>query len=55
MPTYTYRCDYCDREHQFLRPINRRDDPAQCPECGLPMDRALDAPAVNMNGQEAAK
>jgi putative FmdB family regulatory protein len=57
MPTYTYRCKACNHEYRYVREIARRDAPIRCPSCGTDdvSERKLEAPAVNMNGQEAAK
>lgn len=56
MPTYTYECNECDNVVTARRPVDKRDDLMFCQACptGM-MGRKLEAPAVNMNGQEAAK
>ena len=57
MPMYTYQCRVCGHEYRYVREIAKRDDPLVCPKCGYDNknERKLEAPAVNMNGQEAAK
>lgn len=56
MPVYEYKCPNCGCEESASRPIDQRDRLAPwCLNCGETMERRLSAPAVNMNGQEAAK
>ena len=33
MPIYEYACETCECEFERLRPMDRMDDPAACPEC----------------------
>jgi len=34
MPIYEYRCRSCGKTFELLRPINKANDPADCPYCG---------------------
>ena len=33
MPIYEYACESCGAGFERLRPMSRRDDQAECPEC----------------------
>ena len=35
MPTYNYYCSKCDFNHTDLRTFEDREDPSECPECGM--------------------
>ena len=41
MPLYEYVCDDCSKRFETLRPVNRMDDPASCPEGHLSGRRVL--------------
>jgi len=34
MPMYSYRCPECENEFDELRVFSKREDPAECKECG---------------------
>lgn len=34
MPFYEYYCAGCDEPFTLMRPMDERDEPAVCPECG---------------------
>ncbi len=34
MPMYDYHCVECDELFEAIRPVARRDEPANCPVCG---------------------
>ncbi len=34
MPTYRYRCEDCGTEFTLRRRLSRRNDEAECSECG---------------------
>lgn len=33
MPTYLFQCDPCGHQFDVQRPMDDRDQPAECPEC----------------------
>ena len=39
MPMYTYQCEECGEEFEELVPMDERDEPQECPECGTPTKR----------------
>ena len=41
MPIYEYTCTSCLNQFERLRPMNRMDDPAPCPECDGDSQRQL--------------
>jgi len=36
MPIYEYQCRQCGTEFERIRPMERSDEGAPCPECGSP-------------------
>ena len=42
MPTYDYACPDCGG-FDAIRSVSRRDEPAECPDCGAPSPRVLSA------------
>lgn len=48
MPIYCFTCEECDETHDLHRPMESRDEPADCPACGNPMarDRAAELGGV---------
>ena len=34
MPVYEYYCARCQRTFDLMRPMSRRDEEANCPQCG---------------------
>jgi putative FmdB family regulatory protein len=45
VPTYVYGCEACGNETDLMRPIQDRDDPADCPCCGGTLKRLIAIPA----------
>jgi putative FmdB family regulatory protein len=41
MPIYEYTCTTCEHQFERLRPMNRMDDEAPCPECEGESERQL--------------
>lgn len=39
MPIYCYKCPDCDVREEVVRPMNRRNDGLQCPDCDILMTR----------------
>lgn len=50
MPTYRYTCSECGERFEALRPIDERDEPAECPQCGSDSNRIATAAGVVFNG-----
>lgn len=51
MALYVYRCDVCGEDLEVARPMDRRDEAPDCPECGQPMRRVPQAPAHRWVGK----
>lgn len=34
MPTYSYKCNKCEKDFDRIRSISDREDGGQCPSCG---------------------
>lgn len=47
MPFYDFTCRRCGT-FSVLRPIARRDEPAQCPTCRLAASRQVSAPNLSL-------
>lgn len=45
MPMYTFRCA-CGLEEERMLEISERDSEFDCPNCGEPMARVLEAPKL---------
>jgi putative FmdB family regulatory protein len=41
MPTYDYKCEFCERTVESNRPIDDRDAYTECIECGNQMHRII--------------
>ena len=41
MPVYEYVCTTCRNRFEKLRPMDKMDDEAPCPDCGNETSRAL--------------
>ncbi len=41
MPIYEYTCTTCEHRFERLRPMDRMDDDAPCPECEGEAERSL--------------
>ena len=41
MPTYEYKCEFCERLAESKRPIDERDAFTECIECGNEMRRIV--------------
>ncbi len=41
MPTYVFKCGVCHATSDVMRPVDRRNDPLDCPDCGVKMARDL--------------
>jgi putative FmdB family regulatory protein len=41
MPTYDYKCEYCERVAESQRLIEDRDAYTECKECGNEMNRIV--------------
>ena len=50
MPIYEYRCMACDTLFERLRPMNRMNDEASCPECDGESQRQLSVFAAFSSG-----
>lgn len=50
MPTYTFKCEQCDRTMTLQRPIAERDDPGVNCICGGIISRVPDAPDFKVQG-----
>ena len=44
MILYEYRCKACRARFTARRPMARRDEPADCPDCGGPGLRVISVP-----------
>jgi len=44
MPLYEYRCMKCRSVTSYMRPMARCNEPATCPECGMPARRIFSIP-----------
>ena len=56
MPIYEYRCSSCGTDFDRLRPMDRMDDEAPCPECDGESYRQLSVFAAfsSSNGDSGA-
>lgn len=45
MPTYEYRCNYCDDGLTVTKPMDQASAPEPCPICRRPMEKLV--PLVN--------
>ena len=57
---YRFRCadESCSNEFDMDRPMAARNEPAECPACGMPATRIFPVPNVNAaygNSDEAAE
>lgn len=34
MPTYQYKCEFCDFEFEQIKPMSKSDESEGCPQCG---------------------
>lgn len=51
MPFYGYACNACGHTFDKLRPMDERNDPVSCPECGSEdTKRTIDVPMLNFPG-----
>ena len=50
MPTYEYKCEFCERIAESQRPIDERDAFTECRECGNEMRRVLSQVGVQFKG-----
>lgn len=50
MPTYEYRCNKCESSVTFSRSVGERDEPVNCPVCGLSSTRVYNAPGIQFKG-----
>lgn len=52
MPVYVYKClnKECAEIYEISRPVDNRDDPAQCGKCRNEIKRLFTAPAVTFKG-----
>lgn len=41
MPIYEYACTECKTKFELLRSISQIDEPAECPACKAPANRAV--------------
>ena len=41
MPTYQFKCEFCERSVESQRSIDDRDAYTECSECGNKMNRIL--------------
>ena len=41
MPTYTFQCDNCNYQEDFLLTISKRNEPKKCPKCQNLMTRLI--------------
>lgn len=41
MPIYEYSCPPCQILFERMRPMDAFDEPADCPDCGIPSPRVL--------------
>ena len=44
MPLYEYRCMACRSVTSYMRRTAKRNEPATCPECGMPARRIISKP-----------
>ena len=50
MPSYTYRCQQCVRDHEIRSSINERPENIICPDCGVDATRIFTPPALEFRG-----
>ena len=50
MPIYSYRCPTCDTVETDLRSVADRDSVYVCDRCNTTCNRAVDAPAIKLEG-----
>lgn len=50
MPTYEYKCEFCERVAESQRPIDERDSFTECIECGAEMRRVISQVGVQFKG-----
>lgn len=50
MPTYEYKCEFCERVTESQRPIDDRDAFTECRECGNQMHRVVSQVGVQFKG-----
>lgn len=56
MPFYEYTCGSCSADFTELRPMDERDRPAECPECGsTEVKRKLSAFAHVLGGSASTE
>ncbi len=53
MPNYEYRCVECENHVEYVRLIEKRNDPAFC-ICGESAERVITAPALSIWNSELA-
>jgi putative FmdB family regulatory protein len=41
MPIYQYVCAVCNSESEYIRPVSKADEPADCKNCGGNTTRVL--------------
>ena len=51
MPVYEYVCTTCRNRFEKLRPMDKMDDEAPCPDCGNETSRALSVFAAFIHGR----
>ena len=49
MPTFEYRCTYCDFLFEKIHPYH--EDRPECPVCGSTVVKIIPAPALRFKGQ----
>jgi putative FmdB family regulatory protein len=54
MPLYVYACHDCEIEVEELRPVERADDPVECPICHGLCVRALPIVAIGRTAAPSA-
>jgi putative FmdB family regulatory protein len=55
VPLYEYKCPACGHQVEELRPVVRRDDPADCVKCGHQVARQVSAGSFELKGGGWAK
>ncbi len=50
MPLYEYKCAKCKEVFEVLRPMQERDEPVPCPECGSPDPARILSPFATASG-----